>query len=290
MIIYYIRNYSPSSASQSGGNMREKLGSFSWNTKIADFCNQVFVQQDVAGLHISVNHWWILEHLSQKEEEEEDQCPTPKFGKKTIKEKTHQLLLLLVQIVYFFSNGFVDRVSPLNPTNWSTYLYKLQHKYEVGGNSITDLITFEIGFSSNGKYRKGVEVIQPPCNLHWNFQPLIPIQVFGTLSCCKTHMPKYKNKPGSAQEFASESQQHFSTTQIRKVTINNLDFDTANVWKFYHQNPVDSADILLTEKMPVQVPIFHVLIHQYLYPPRWKEIQWVPWIQGFQWVPQNSKP
>jgi hypothetical protein len=64
-----------------------------------------------------VNHWWILEHLSQKEEEEEDQCPTPKFGKKTIKEKTHQLLLLLVQIVSFFSNGFVDRVSPLNPTN-----------------------------------------------------------------------------------------------------------------------------------------------------------------------------
>lgn len=86
IIIYYIRNYSPSSASQSGGNMREKLGSFFWNTKIADFCNQVFVQQDVAGLHISVNHWWILEHLSQKEEEE-DQCPTPKFGKKQSRKK-----------------------------------------------------------------------------------------------------------------------------------------------------------------------------------------------------------
>jgi hypothetical protein len=36
---------------------------------------------------------------------------------KAIKEKTHQLLLLLVQIVSFFSNGFIDRVSPLNPTN-----------------------------------------------------------------------------------------------------------------------------------------------------------------------------
>jgi hypothetical protein len=84
-------------------------------------------------------------------------------------------------------------------------------------------------------------------------------------------MPKYKNKPGSAQEFASESQQHFSTTQIRKVTINNLDFDAGNVWKFYHQNPVDSADILLTEKVPVQVPIFHVLIHQYLYPTQMKK-------------------
>jgi hypothetical protein len=84
-------------------------------------------------------------------------------------------------------------------------------------------------------------------------------------------MPKYKNKPGSAQEFASESQQHFSTTQIRKVTINNLDFDAGNVWKFYHQNPVDSTDILLTEKMPVQVPIFHVLIHQYLYPTQMKK-------------------
>jgi hypothetical protein len=77
-------------------------------------------------------------------------------------------------------------------------------------------------------------------------------------------MPKYKNKPSSAQQFASEFQQHFSTIQSRKVTINNLDLDTANDWKFYHQNPVDSADVLLTEKMPMQVPIFHVLIHQYL--------------------------
>jgi hypothetical protein len=42
---------------------------------------------------------------------------TTQIWQKAIKEKTHQLLLLLVQIVSFFSNGFVDRVSPLNPTN-----------------------------------------------------------------------------------------------------------------------------------------------------------------------------